>query len=208
MNTTVAIVDYGMGNVGSIRNMLRKVGASTVVASSPDALWGAARIVLPGVGAFDQGMARLEAGGFRAALERLVLEEKVPILGICLGMQLFGRSSEEGERPGLGWIQAETVRFQRQRMAEPLRIPHMGWNTLRLLKPSPLFDIREGEQRFYFLHSYHVVCLDPEDELARTEYGYPFVSAIRRGNITGAQFHPEKSHRYGMAFFRRFVEAG
>ena len=204
---TVAIVDYGMGNVGSIRNMLRKVGARTLVASTPEALEGAAKIILPGVGAFNQGMGKLEAGGFRGALDHLVLERGVPILGICLGMQLFTHSSEEGSRPGLGWVDAHTERFQRERIPASLRIPHMGWNTVTLRKPSPLFDGLTEEQRFYFLHSYHVVCEDAADVLTETEYGYPFVSAFSRGNIIGAQFHPEKSHRFGMEFFRRFVEA-
>lgn len=204
---TVAIVDYGMGNVGSIRNMLRKVGALPRVASTPDDLVGAAKIVLPGVGAFDQGMDRLEAGGFRRVLDHLVLEQKVPILGVCLGMQLFTRSSEEGSKPGLGWVAADTLRFRRDRLPTNLRIPHMGWNTVTVRKPSPLFDGLVGEQRFYFLHAYHVVCEDVSDVLTETEHGYPFVSAFSRGNIIGAQFHPEKSHRFGMAFFRRFVEA-
>lgn len=202
----IAIVDYGMGNVGSIRNMLRKVGARAVVAGTPEAMEGAARIVLPGVGAFDQGMEKLEVSGFRSALERLVIDEGVPILGICLGMQLFTLSSEEGGRPGLGWVCAHTRRFQRERMGASPRIPHMGWNTLAIRKPSPLFDGLAEEQRFYFLHSYHVVCEDHADILAETEHGYPFVSAFSRGNIIGAQFHPEKSHRFGMEFFRRFAE--
>ena len=204
---TVAIVDYGMGNVGSIRNMLRKVGARPVVASSPEALDGAEKIVLPGVGSFDQGMEKLKASGFSDALEHLVIQNGVPILGICLGMQLFTRASEEGNLPGLGWLNARTVRFQRDRIPAALRIPHMGWNTVFARKSSPLLDGLSDEQRFYFLHSYHVVCETDADILTETEYGYPFVSAFSRGNILGAQFHPEKSHNFGMTFFRRFVEA-
>lgn len=207
-DSRIAIIDYGMGNVGSIRNMLRKVGALPVVVSSPAGLDGVGKIVLPGVGAFDQGMDKLEATGFRCALERLVLERKIPILGICLGMQLFTRASEEGSRPGLGWVAAETRRFRRDSLPADLRIPHMGWNTTQQRKASALFDPSLGEQRFYFLHAYHVVCDAAEDVLTETEYGSPFVSAFACGNIIGAQFHPEKSHRFGVEFFRRFVTLG
>ena len=205
-DNTIAIVDYGMGNIGSIFNMLRKVGAYPVVVSTPEELEGAVKIVLPGVGAFDQGMEKLEAAGFRQILERRVIEEAVPILGICLGMHLFTRSSEEGKRPGLAWVRAHTVHFRRGLMSSPLRVPHMGWNTVKVKKPSPLFEDLDKEHRFYFLHSYHVVCDDVADVLTETEYGYPFVSSFACGNIIGVQFHPEKSHRFGMEFFRRFVE--
>lgn len=202
----VAVVDYGMGNVGSIRNMLRKVGARATIASTPDILAEATKIVLPGVGAFDQGIEKLEQGGFRQVLDELVLHRHVPILGICLGMQLFTTRSDEGSRPGLGWIPGETLRFRRETMPAALRIPHMGWNTVSVRKSSPLFDGLTEEQRFYFLHTYHVVCDDAADVLTETDYGYRFVSSFSRGNIIGAQFHPEKSHRFGMEFFRRFVE--
>ncbi len=203
----IAIVDYGMGNIGSIRNMLRKVGAPAVIASAPADLERATKIILPGVGAFDQGMEKLESSGFRQALDRLVLEHKRPILGICLGMQLFTRASEEGRRPGLGWVPGETVRFQSERLPRGLHIPHMGWNAVMVRKTSPLFDGLTEEQRFYFLHSYHVVCTEQDDVLTETVHGYPFTSSYARGNIIGAQFHPEKSHRFGMEFLRRFAEA-
>lgn len=203
----VAIVDYGMGNVGSIKNMLRKVGANPVIASQPEDIAQVTKIVLPGVGAFDQGMRKLATSGFRDALEQAVMERHVPILGICLGMQLFTRGSEEGELPGLGWIDATTVHFKRELLDKRHRIPHMGWNTVVAIKDSCFFDGMQGEQRFYFLHAYHVVCNDRNDVLTETEYGYSFVSSFVHDNIIGAQFHPEKSHRFGMEFFRRFVTA-
>jgi glutamine amidotransferase len=203
---SVAIVDYGMGNVGSIRNMLRKVGARPVVARLPQELAGAQRIVFPGVGAFDEGMARLESSGLKDALVRAVQDDGVPILGICLGMQLFTRSSEEGSRPGLGWIPASTVRFRTADMVGTTRLPHMGWNLVEPRRASAVFPADPGELRFYFLHSYHVVCAEEADVLALTRYGHPFVSAYQRGNVLGVQFHPEKSHLFGMDFFRRFVQ--
>jgi len=202
----IAIVDCGLGNMGSIRNMLRKVGARVTISNTPEELSVAEKIVLPGVGSFDEGMARLEAAGFRDTLERMVMGDKVPILGICLGMQLFTRSSAEGTRKGFGWLPARTEPFRRECLPMGGRIPHMGWNTVTVRKDSVLFESDSGEQRFYFLHSYHVVCEDSDDVLTFTEYGYPFASAVLRGNILGAQFHPEKSHRFGMEFLRRFVE--
>lgn len=204
---TIAIIDYGMGNVGSLRNMLKKAGAQPVIASTPEALAGADKIILPGVGAFDQCMEKLIATGFRAALDRLVLEEAVPILGICVGMQLFTEKSAEGKLPGLGWIAGRTVRFDRDRLDSSQRIPHMGWNEIEVKKPNALFSSEGEKQRFYFLHSYHVMCDAPDDVLTETVHGYPFASALSRKNITAVQFHPEKSHRFGMEFFRRFAEA-
>lgn len=200
----IAIIDYGMGNVGSISNMLKKVGAEPIVATTPPVLEGASKIILPGVGSFDRGMDELENRGFRQALDRMVLINKVPILGICLGMQLFTNSSDEGGNLGLGWFNATTIRFQKEIMESGLRVPHMGWNLVTPCKRSWLFEGLNHPQRFYFLHGYHVMCED-KDILARTSHGYEFVSAISRGNITGVQFHPEKSHLFGMDFFRRFV---
>lgn len=203
---SIVVIDYGMGNVGSILNMLRKVGAQGVLSQGPDDVMRAEKLILPGVGAFDKGMGNLRAMGYAAALGERVLNQRVPILGICLGMQLFTQRSEEGTAPGLGWMDAETIRFRFPEGTRQLKVPHMGWDDVSVCKPSPLFaDAAEG-RRFYFVHSYHVVCRDPADVLATTEYGFPFTSAVCRANIVGTQFHPEKSHRFGMDLLRRFAK--
>ena len=203
----ITIVDYGMGNLGSIANMLRKIGVPANVSSSPESIVQAEKIILPGVGAFDNGMKNLEEMGLVDALSEVVLKQKKPILGICLGMQLFTKSSEEGIREGLGWVDAETVRFSFKDAGPNLKIPHMGWNTVQTRKEHPIFtNPDDRESRFYFLHSYHVVADIESDVLAETNYGYTFVSAIQNNNIIGVQFHPEKSHRYGINLLRSFAE--
>jgi glutamine amidotransferase len=204
MNGTL-IVDYGMGNLGSILNMLKKVGITAELSRDPRDLLRARKLILPGVGAFDTAMRRLQEGGYIDILGQKILAEKIPILGICLGMQLFGKRSEEGPVPGLGWLDAQTVRFRIPDSARQLKVPHMGWNTIRLCQKSPLFPDPEAEHRFYFVHSFHMQCNDPADVLACTQYGFEFTSAVCRGNILGTQFHPEKSHRFGLAFFRAFA---
>jgi glutamine amidotransferase len=201
----IVVIDYDMGNVGSVINMLKKVGAEARLSQGPQDLWDAEKLVLPGVGAFDDGMANLARLGYLSALNRLVIAEKRPILGVCLGMQLLTRQSEEGKLPGLGWIAADTIRFRFPSEGSVLKIPHMGWNFVRPRAGSKFFPAESVDERFYFVHSYHVVCDQPEDMLATTEYGYEFTSAIQRKNIVGTQFHPEKSHRYGMAFYSRFA---
>lgn len=202
----IVVVDYGMGNVGSILNMFRKLGATARLSSRPDDLLEADRLVLPGVGAFDMGMRNLHQMGYLETLRRRVLQERVPIMGICLGLQLFTRRSEEGSEPGLGWLDAETIRFRFAADQEQLKIPHMGWDKVEVCKPSPLFPRPDQERRFYFVHSYHVRCNDLSDVLTQSHYGYDFTSAVCKGNILGTQFHPEKSHRYGIEFIRSFVE--
>jgi imidazole glycerol-phosphate synthase subunit HisH len=201
----MVIIDYGMGNVGSIANMLKKIGAKAVVASDVSRIENARGLILPGVGAFDSGMRNLRDSGLIDVLTRKVTLEKVPVLGICLGMQLMTRSSEEGTSAGLGWIDAETVRFRFGAEDKTLRIPHMGWNTVLPVSESTLFDNTGDEQRFYFVHSYHVVCDDEADVAAKTHYGYDFVSALQKENIMGVQFHPEKSHRFGMKLLMNFA---
>jgi len=202
----ITIVDYGMGNLGSIANMFKKVGASVVVSSDLEAIQKATKLVLPGVGAFDNGMACLEERGLVPLLHRRVLEDRVPILGLCLGFQLFTRRSEEGNRPGLGWINGETVRFHFEDDNAHLKIPHMGWNRVEVRKESVLFDHMSVDRRFYFVHSFHVVCADPGAVLSSTTYGYTFVSGVEQENVMGLQFHPEKSHKFGMQLFRNFAE--
>jgi glutamine amidotransferase len=194
-----------MGNLGSIQNMLRRIGAKAAISADPRDIEAASGLILPGVGAFDQGMASLEEHGLLPALGQAVLEQGKPLLGICLGMQLLGRCSQEGSRPGLGWVPAQTVRFSFGPEQAGLKIPHMGWNTISPARPDHLLAGLD-EAAFYFVHSYHVVCDQPEDVLAFCEHGYPFAAALRKGNVMGTQFHPEKSHKYGMRLLRNFVE--
>ena len=194
-----------MGNVGSILNMFRKVGAQAVASADPEIVAGAERLVLPGVGAFDNGMRNLRDRGLIEVLNRKATEGETPILGICLGMQLLTHASEEGELPGLGWIDATVQRFAFDDTQTRLKVPHMGWNTATPIRSHPLFVGLETEARFYFVHSYHVVCRSSEVSLTETTYGEVFTSSVISGNILGVQFHPEKSHRFGMQLFRNFV---
>lgn len=202
----ITIVDYGTSNLGSMKNMLKKIGVETRFASTPADIDDATKIIVPGVGAFDAGMRALNESGMVPALNRKALEERVPILGVCLGMQLMTRRSEEGELAGLGWIPADTIRFDQQ--SHPgLRVPHMGWSEVVVRKAEPICADMPAETRFYFAHSYHVACDDPQDVLLEAQYGGTFPAAVARGNIRAAQFHPEKSHRFGMWLLRNFVEA-
>jgi imidazole glycerol-phosphate synthase subunit HisH len=202
----IAIIDYGMGNLGSIRNMLTRIGAESVVTSDCNAIESADKLILPGVGAFDHAMERLHGLELVPLLRRRVLEQKVPILGICLGMQLLSRRSEEGTLPGLGWIDADTVRFRTE--GTTLRLPHMGWSPIDVRRASPVLDDRFDDSRYYFVHSYHVRCDSDEQVLATCSYGIEFHAAVIRDNVIGTQFHPEKSHKYGLRLLRNFAEAG
>jgi glutamine amidotransferase len=201
----IVIIDYGLGNLGSIRNMLKKIGAEGTISSNVSDIQEAEKLILPGVGNFDQGMKNLEASGFLPVLEDRVIQKKTPILGICLGMQLFARKSEEGESTGLGWIDAEVVRFKFDDKERHLKIPHMGWNLVEICQRDPLFEEMYPEPRFYFVHSYHVVCKNENNILGKTFHGYEFASAIKKENIYGVQFHPEKSHKFGMKLLDNFV---
>jgi len=201
----IVIIDYGLGNLGSIKNMLKKVGSESTISSSISDIEEAEKLILPGVGSFDQGMKNLRASGFLPALEERVNQKRTPILGICLGMQLFARKSEEGESKGLGWIDAEVVRFKFDDKERNLKIPHMGWNLVKICQRNPLFEEMYAEPRFYFVHSYHVACRNGEEVLTRTLYGYEFASSIKKENIYGVQFHPEKSHKFGMKLLDNFV---
>jgi imidazole glycerol-phosphate synthase subunit HisH len=199
------VVDYGMGNIGSILNMGRAAGGRLVRSNSAKEISLASKLILPGVGAFDQAVANLRARGFIDAINHAVLERRVPVLGICLGMQLFTRGSEEGDLPGLGWIAAETIRFNIDSQNTTLRVPHMGWNTLEPARSNEILKRLPLEPRFYFVHSFHVRCDNDEDVLAWTVHGYPFAAAIQRDNIWGVQFHPEKSSKFGLALIRNFL---
>lgn len=203
----IVIVDYGMGNVGAVANMLRKCQADVLISSAARDIEQADKLILPGVGAFDHGMQALRERALIPLLEFKVLQCKTVILGICLGMQLLTEHSEEGKERGLGWLDAATVKFKFSGPGAPLKIPHMGWNNLSC---TASVDGGMGgldmSARYYFAHSYHVLCRTDHDVCAKTLYGYEFASAVRRDNIFGVQFHPEKSHRYGMAFLRCFKE--
>jgi imidazole glycerol-phosphate synthase subunit HisH len=202
----IVIIDYGMGNLGSVANMLKKIGAKAVVSSDPKLIADADKLILPGVGAFDNGMRNLAERGLIPVLNTKIFQDRTPILGLCLGMQLFSSSGEEGQLPGLGWLDARAVRFNFSENLERLKIPHMGWNTLQICQPHSLVDAMSDDTRFYFVHSYHVVCSDVQNVLAQTHYGYDFVSAVVKDNILGVQFHPEKSHKFGMQLLKNFVE--
>jgi glutamine amidotransferase len=203
----IVVVDSGMGNVGSIVNMLKKVGSSCRVSAGPDDIMEAGRLILPGVGAFDAGMRNLRERNLIDALSYKVMQAHTPIMGICLGMQLFSDRSEEGCAPGLGWIDAETVRLRAPADARAFKVPHMGWNDVRVCRSTPLFSPLDGdsERRFYFVHSYHVRCANPDDILTTTQYGGTFTSSLCHSNILGVQFHPEKSHRFGLELFKNFL---
>jgi glutamine amidotransferase len=200
----IAIVDYGMGNLASIANMLRRVGVPAAVTGDPAAIAAADRLILPGVGAFDTGMRSLRERGLVEVLERRARADRVPLLGICLGLQLLARSSEEGSLPGLGWLDAEVVRFR----GEGLKVPHVGWNTVRPARREGLFEGAGAEPRFYFVHAFHLRAGPGAEVLGTTVHGAPFPSAVGAGNLLGVQFHPEKSHRFGMALLRNFAMAG
>lgn len=203
----IVIIDYGMGNVGSILNMLKKIGAQAKVSADVQDIDRADKLILPGVGAFDTGMQHLADRGLLGVLDDKVLNHQIPVLGICLGMQLLTKCSEEGALPGLGWIDGETIRFRFDPKQTNLKIPHMGWNTVTIRKEAALVkDLDHHTTRFYFVHSYHVVCTHRQDVLTTTDYGYEFVSAVQRENIMGVQFHPEKSHKFGMKLWRNFAE--
>jgi glutamine amidotransferase len=190
-----------MGNVGSVYNMIKKIGFEALITSNINEIEKAKKIILPGVGAFDNGIINLKKLGLIEILEYKVFKERVPILGICLGMQLMTKKSEEGELQGLSWIDAETKRF----VSDTYKIPHMGWNYVKIIKNSDLFSSEFSEWRFYFVHSYYVECYNKDDILTTTFYIHDFVSSFQRENIIGVQFHPEKSHKFGMMLLKNFI---
>lgn len=198
----ISIIDYGMGNLGSVLNMFKRIGAEATITSDFDEIRSSSKILLPGVGSFDRAMERINSTGLRELLDHEVLHKKKPILGICLGMQLLTNGSEEGKLPGLGWIPGNTIRFPN---LPNLRIPHMGWNIVKLSTPSPLLTDLPLDSRFYFVHSYFVRVDNEENSILKCKYGVEFDAALQNDNIFGAQFHPEKSHRFGMHLLRNFA---
>jgi len=199
------IIDYKTGNLGSIQNILKKIGEKSIITSAINEIAEAKRIILPGVGAFDTGMSNLSNLGIIEILNHKALVEKVPVLGICLGMQLLSNKSEEGVLPGLGWIDAETVKFNFVDTSA-YKIPHMGWNFVHLEKVSRLFSDMYDDARFYFVHSFHFKAINSIDILTSTSYEIDFTSAVEKENILGVQFHPEKSHKFGMKLLQNFIE--
>lgn len=202
----ITIVDYGLGNIRAFLNVYRRLNIEARTAESADALRDATRIILPGVGHFDHAMERLQASGMRETLDELVLSKRVPVLGICVGMQILARASDEGSLPGLGWIDGRVRSFQDWEPTTSLPMPHMGWNDVRPTPPGGLFAGLESECRFYFLHSYFFECAQSEDTLAVAHYGAEFACAVRHENIHGVQFHPEKSHHFGTRLLQNFAE--
>ena len=200
----ITIVDYGMGNLGSVLNMFKKVGAVARISSDLNEISKAEKILLPGVGAFDAAMQRITDAGMKDILTNKAMVEQIPVLGICLGMQLLTQGSEEGVLDGLGWIKGKAYHFH-NRIDESLRVPHMGWNTATIQNESQLTKNFEGELRFYFVHSYFVRAENPDHSMMKTNYGTSFDSALCQDNIFGSQFHPEKSHKFGMNLFRNFA---
>lgn len=202
----ITIVDYGMGNLGSIRNMLKRIGVEAVTSSDPEVISRANKLILPGVGAFDLAVTQIRQRGLWDVIDRRVTRDGVPILGICLGFQLLSRRSEEGEQFGFGWIDADTIRFRfDSRNGSTLKVPHMGWNLASVKRNHRLVEGLDESARFYFVHSYHLTCDDPGDVLLTATYGYEFPCGVQRGNIAGVQFHPEKSHRTGMQLLANFA---
>ena len=203
----IGIVDCGLGNIASIERMFEAVDCEAETIRDPGRIEGFGKLVLPGVGAFDAGMKLLGDGGWIEPLKRAALQRRVPILGICLGMQLLCRNSEEGRLPGLGWIDAE-VRILDIARDQRLKLPHMGWADTKATRSNDLIPKDGEERRFYFVHKYRVVCDRPQDELATASYGDRFTAAVNRDNIYGVQFHPEKSHRFGKELLGRFGRMG
>lgn len=199
----IAVIDYGMGNVGSIINMFHKLHENAVLASEEATIAKADHLLLPGVGAFDNGINKLRELNLLDPILRFV-ESGKPFLGICLGMQMLGRCSEEGKEKGLSLIDFENKRFSFP-FGTNLKIPHMGWNIAKAMHDDPIFRDVEKTQRYYFVHSYHAVCDKKEDVLMTCEYGYEFAAAVKHDNIYGFQFHPEKSHKFGMILLNNFA---
>jgi imidazole glycerol-phosphate synthase subunit HisH len=201
----IIIIDYGMGNLGSVANMISRIGYKSIITSDINEIRTADKIILPGVGHFDRAMINIRNLGLEEIIQYKVLNTNTPILGICLGMQILCLASEEGNERGLGLINANVIKF-RFNESDKLKIPHMGWNLISKVKQHLLFSDLSEDVRFYFVHSYHIVCNNADDIVTTTNYGYDFVSSFADKNILGVQFHPEKSHKYGLNLLKNFIE--
>jgi glutamine amidotransferase len=202
----ITIIDYNVGNIFAIQNVYKRLNIPTRIAKTQKDLTDVEKLILPGVGSFDYAMGQLNASGMREKLDKLVLEKKVPIIGICVGMQMMGNRSDEGKLEGLKWIDSEILKFDENLIQQRTKLPHMGWNDVAPVKNHPLFDGLEKEAIFYFLHSFYFKCNDPTDSIAVTDYGLSFSSAVNKDNIYGIQFHPEKSHQYGEKLLYNFAK--
>lgn len=200
----IVIIDYQVGNLSSIANMLKKVGQKSIISGDINEIKSADKLILPGVGSFDYGMNKLNESGITAVLNEKALNDKIPFLGICLGAQLLTQSSEEGVLAGLGWFKAKTIKFDFSNLQTKLKIPHMGWTEVQAPRPCPLME-NLVDSRFYFVHSFHFTTPDESEIMLQSEFGYPFVSALWKENIYAVQFHPEKSHKFGMQLMRNFI---
>jgi glutamine amidotransferase len=201
----ITIIDYGSGNIKAIANIYEKLKVDFRIASNPNQVKGAKKIFLPGVGAFDETMSKLDKTGFRGVLDMEVLENKIPIIGICVGMQILAETSEEGKNKGLGYIKGKVKRIAKDTILQKPKLPHMGWNSIEVTKENQLFKNVDPGLGFYFLHSYYFECDDPKDILSTTNYGTAFASSVQKENVYGIQFHPEKSHRNGLKLMNNFA---
>jgi len=204
MQNKLVIIDYGMGNLRSVQKKFEKIGAQVTISSNPDEIARAGKLLLPGVGHFGNAVKKIKQLGIWDTLNKKVLDDKTPILGICLGMQLMAKHSQEGDEQGFGWFDAEVLRFNVNDKLK-YKIPHTGWNSAISQKENPLMNNLDSNAEYYFVHAYHIKCNNPEDILATTVYDYEFTSAIQRGNIYGTQFHPEKSHNFGEKLLQNFL---
>lgn len=202
----IHVVDYGLGNVQAFLTMFKRLGLKATRAKTAADLTGASKIILPGVGAFDHAIQLLNQSGMRPVLETLVMKDKVPVLGICVGMQILATTSEEGHSPGLGWVPGKVCSFSSNEGSASLPLPHMGWNDVQPKAGSALFAGLESDSRFYFLHSYYFDCVEPSHVAAVASYGVDFSCAVSAANVYGVQFHPEKSHHFGAQLLKNFAE--
>jgi len=205
MTDIITIVDYGMGNIGSIVNIIKKAGGKSEISSDKDVILKSKKIILPGVGSFDSGMLKLQEYGLIDVLNKKVLEDRTPILGICLGMQLMTKKSDEGMLEGFSWVDAETIKFKS--VNKKFRIPHMGWNNVFKNKNHDILNnINFSESRYYFVHSFYIKCKNPFEVLLSCDYIDIFDAAFQKDNIIGVQFHPEKSHKFGLEIIKNFIK--
>lgn len=201
----ITLIDYGVGNINAFVNVYKRLNIPARIAKKPEDLQSVEKLILPGVGSFDYAMNQLNASGMRERLDELVIQDKIPVIGICVGMQMMGNKSDEGSTEGLKWIDADILKFDSSRINYKTKLPHMGWNDVMPVGSNKLFDNLEKDSVFYFLHSYYFRCNNPNDSIAISEYGDSFTSAVNRNNIYGIQFHPEKSHEYGEILLKNFA---